>query len=333
MVYQSNDLIIDMADEMKFKCLMYNVFLHWPGYGNIIRANRIRSFLYQADWDIVGLAEVYSERQRQNLLNDVKLSKIYPYQLSKSQNNPNQINFNNQSTGLVLLSKYKIVKYDLYIYQETEKKTFPLNLLSQKGVIYAELTKDEKNLGVFLTHLFWGRTKSQKKVRRSQLTELRQFINEKKRDDKDDIIMGDLNLMDEEYSNLMTIFEGFKDAWVEGQKGDSPGYTWNLQNTFVYFLLGNYRYDYFLTSPNIEVETVNILHPKNTLVIVPRIPLSDKTSYSTIYYQVMRYLRYIFVPFGLVLHLWRIILRLPSGLLNPMDLSDHYPLEGEFVIE
>ncbi|MHA2253953.1 MAG: endonuclease/exonuclease/phosphatase family protein, partial [Candidatus Kariarchaeaceae archaeon] len=213
--------------------------LHWPGYGSLLRSHRIRSVLVRGNWDIVGLCEVWSESLRHVLLDDRELRKKYPFILDdiidKNEGFKNCF-------GLVLLSKFPIKKIEIIPYQNSLHPSFPLSLLSDKGLIYAEVEIDTKIIGVFVTHLYWGRTADQINIRKEQLKELRSLADSKREQGISLILLGDLNLMQQEYKELETHFEGYRDWWEQTHDLEvDPGISWSTQNTFVYFLRGNYR--------------------------------------------------------------------------------------------
>ncbi|MHA2401804.1 MAG: endonuclease/exonuclease/phosphatase family protein [Candidatus Kariarchaeaceae archaeon] len=300
--------------------------LHWPGYGSLLRTHRIRSVLIMGNWDIVGLCEVWSESLRHVLLDDVELRKKYPFIIDhiRDQNDGNKNCF-----GLVILSKFPIKNFEIIQYQNTLHPIFPLNLLADKGTIYAEIEVNSKIIGVFVTHLYWGRTGKQIGIRYEQLKELRALADSKREQGIPIITLGDFNMMQQEYSKLEKEFAGYRDWWKQTHdlKVD-PGITWSTQNTFVYFLIGNYRYDYILSTKEFNPISTRLVKPTNKVPILPWNPIKKLKLKYRIYYQTIRFLRWSFYPFGLIFHLSRCLQKHPSGLFNPMDLSDHYALEG-----
>ena len=74
--------------------------------------------------------------------------------------------------------------------------------------------------------------------------------------------------------------------------------------------------------------STRLVKPTNKSRILPWNPTKKLKLRFRVYYQAIRFLRWSFFPFGLILHLSRCLQKLPSGLFNPMDLSDHYALEG-----
>jgi hypothetical protein len=258
-------------------------------------------------------------------MEDEEIAKQYPYRISKI----GESHFFKRHTGIALLSRYPIVKSELFVFKATQRKLFPLSILTRKGVLYAEIKVNGSIIGVFGTHLFWGRTKKQIAIRKNQITELRQFVESKRDDDKPVIISGDFNTMTPQYEDLRSEFPDYIDWWINTHDTKiEPGYTWDKQNTFVYGIIDNHRFDMVLSSPNVKPISTQILKPNDTIEILPWKPINKLERKYRVFYFFCKYLRCLSIPFGLLLHSIRLIHQLPAGIFNSMDLSDHYPLEG-----
>jgi endonuclease/exonuclease/phosphatase family metal-dependent hydrolase len=188
---------------MEIKVLTYNTALHFPDYGALHRANKLRGILELGKWDIIGLCEVYHPSLRKILLEPDLIQKMYPHQVCNLEQ------YGNLDNGTVLLSKHKIKFVKRYQYRNFHNIWYN-RILPPKDVIFALLEIQNIEVAVFLTHLQWGDNPAFQKVREKHLVELQKFVNAHCDDDQPFIIMGDLNLNgndnDKEYRFLRTRF-------------------------------------------------------------------------------------------------------------------------------
>lgn len=188
--------------EVMVKLLSLNLFLRPP----LIHTNesdhkdaRLDYFTTHIiqQYDIICLQEVFSSYTlRQHKLIEVGLGNQFLYYARSP--NPRLMSSHLIDCGLVIMSKYRIVESD---FRPFRFSMLP-DSLSYKGVLYAKILINKKFVHVFTSHLQSkhptndsGRYLAYRHVRRSQLIELRNFVDEKL-DNKNEavVIAGDLNV-------------------------------------------------------------------------------------------------------------------------------------------
>jgi endonuclease/exonuclease/phosphatase family metal-dependent hydrolase len=153
--------------------------------------------------------------------------------------------------GLMILTEHKIINAVGYVYKHKAPLSGKsLDAASNKGVIYARIQvspSPQDYIHVFNTHLQAQSCKDCQDARKEQLKELRDFIKEQTKDDKDGhpiVVLGDFNIngemnpgKDDEYVKQLqsTLLKptgdkdklppNLGDAWKE-KNPKSPGYTW-----------------------------------------------------------------------------------------------------------
>ena len=320
------------------KVLTYNVGLHFPGYGDLIRADKIRMKFIDGDWDIIFLNEVYHQSLTKVLLNDKNLEEKYPhrvYNLSRYGRLP----FLSMNNGLAILSKYPIKRYLRYEYKNSHNN-IANKLVSKKDALFAEISVNGTSVGICTTHLQWGKYESFEKFRHLHMTELREFIETQWSFDKPLIIAGDLNIFgdvtDVDYQHFVKTFPELVD-WY-GSTNDletSPGYTWDRNNTKILLLFLDGRFDYIFSTPDLKPVSTQIHKFKAVLNWQrPKWEPTNKFTFLELSWFIFARLgRLVLSPLILVFLLFINTFRLIKSVnlivfLAKRDLSDHYALEG-----
>ncbi|MHA1940767.1 MAG: endonuclease/exonuclease/phosphatase family protein [Candidatus Kariarchaeaceae archaeon] len=316
---------------MEIKVLTYNTALHFPDYGALLRAEKLRSILELGKWDFIGLCEVYHPSLRKILLGSETIKQIYPYQVY----NLNQYaNFDN---GTVFLSKHRIKSVQRHQYRSFHSVWYN-RILPPKDVIFAIVELQKVDVGVFVTHLQWGASQAFQKVRKRHILELQEFIESKWSKDKPCILMGDLNINgnseDEEYRFLRKRLFTINDWWEETHDmNKDPGYTWDPANSKVITPLRHERLDYILSNQQIRPVKTRLLKfnaIQGRKFVLPKGLLSTK---ERMWFSVARFIRVLHIPMYILLiffyNLRRITERFPLAVYySDLDLSDHYAIEG-----
>ncbi len=320
------------------KVLTYNVGLHFPGYGDLIRADKIRMKLIDGDWDVIFLMEVYHQSLTKVLLNDKNLEKSYPhriYNLSKYGKLP----FLSMNNGLAMLSKYPIKRFERYEYKNVSKN-IANKLVSRKDALFAELSVNGTSVGVCTTHLQWGKYEVLTKFRHLHMTELREFVESQWSFDKPLIIAGDLNIFgdvnDGDYQHFVKTFPELVDWYRSTNDLEvSPGYTWDTNNTKVLLLFSKERFDYIFSTPDLKPRSTKVIKFKDVLNWQrPKWqPTNAFTFLELSWFIFARLGRLVLSPLIIVFLLFVNAFRLIKSVnlvvfLAKRDLSDHYALEG-----
>ena len=158
-----------------------------------------------------------------------------------------------QDGGLIILSKYPIIKSSALVYKNTSSLAEALwrvlggsgevDYYTNKGALYARIDLFPKRKGkkcyihVFNTHTQAGTGEKYSLIRKKQFGELKKFIKKCIEDTNGEydgrpiILMGDLNVVggSPEYGQLVSLIKklkpGLEDVWPEKHLWD-PGYTW-----------------------------------------------------------------------------------------------------------
>ncbi len=321
------------------RIISYNAALHFPGYGDMVRADKIREHLLEGDWDVVFLMEVYQKSLRKVLLDDKRISERYPFRIYNLQDY-GRVNFYTFDNGLVILSKHIILEYDRYEYSNTLNTTLN-RLLPRKDVLFANILYKEKSMGFFLTHLQWGNNTVQKNFRYKQMNELKLFI-EQKWGFENLVIVGDLNIFgdttDDDYQMFTNIFPNMIDCYLT--TNEDAGYTWHVDNTRVVIPFTNQRFDYIFTSRDINAVSSSITKFSSALHFqdVDWQPTVEFNIYEKIYFRFAWIFRILLSPIILINYLISNLIRLIRKrkfmfIGTKRDLSDHYGLDVVLHLE
>lgn len=324
------------------RVLTYNTAMFYPGYGDVIRADKFRQFLLKGDWDVISLNEVYSRSIRKVLLEDKNLIEKYPHSVY-NQASFGKTRFYTFDNGLVLLSKYPILNYKRHEYKEFLDAWYN-NLLPKKDALFVEIDHDGLNIGIFITHMQWGRSEEQTKYRYLHMQELREFIEEVWSFDKPLIVMGDLNIFDSindvDYQQFKKIFPNLKDWHIElNDLTTDPGHTWHRNNSRVWLLNSDHRFDYILSNHFFVPKSIDIVKFKGNRHIHKILWESTNpfTKLEALWFAISLVSRILLSPLIIVQYLVINLVRSiygskPDNIFKDKDLSDHYGLEGSCAI-
>lgn len=196
---ESEETLFDNHTANTFKIMNYNVQI-WPFYGDLavpsnkklVRARAIPKFIGNS-FDYIALNEVFDPDIRRKIKNDMKKT----YQYFVDVGGIDSVNF--LSSGILVFSKWPIIKYKHYTYQNC----YDIECLGAKGVTY---TKIKKQIGgqdsyyhVFATHMQSKYPSDHRPAhqfpRPKQLRELADFIHAQNISNIEPIIiLGDFNI-------------------------------------------------------------------------------------------------------------------------------------------
>lgn len=151
---------------------------------------------YNNNIDVVTIDEAFARRQRPKIIENMEK---YGF-----THHTNVLGLNSSkawSGGVMVFSKYPIVKTKEYIYKNYSKKDGN----AAKGVLYAQINKDGKLYNIFATHTnasytFGGKTRlpmddEGRLARKKQFVELKKFIDQQNiPSNQPVIIVGDMNV-------------------------------------------------------------------------------------------------------------------------------------------
>jgi endonuclease/exonuclease/phosphatase family metal-dependent hydrolase len=316
---------------VEIKVLTYNAYLLYPDYQGLLRATKLRRILEKGTWDIVGLCEVYHSSLRKILLDNETLRKNYPYMIYAKKT------INHIDNGLVLLSKHKI-KLEKYYQYHSYHNIWYNRILPPKDLVFAVVEIQNKECGVFLTHLQWGDSQELRQVRKEHVLELKKYIQTNWNQKRPYVILGDLNLngslKDPEYQFLREQFENTYDWWFDTHDTEiEPGYTWDPANTKLISPLRHERLDFILSSNMIKPIKTRLHKFNSKSVEKVSIPKDALTTKEWIWYNFIKAARIIHGPMYVMLAVLFSVNRLMKGYpvstyYSNNDLSDHYAIEG-----
>tara|TARA_B110000285_G_C15027085_1_gene564726 strand:+ start:197 stop:1057 length:861 start_codon:yes stop_codon:yes gene_type:complete len=146
------------------KIVSWNVFLR-PAILNdnqMGRVNNISKYLLSTEADVLVLQEVFHKKARKSLLK--KLASSYRFQSKIGKRN-----FFGVSSGVVILSKYKITEE----HQLAFKKAKGSDKMAKKGAISTIIQFFNKRIQIIGTHLQSGSGLERKNIRKSQIKQLK----------------------------------------------------------------------------------------------------------------------------------------------------------------
>ena len=312
--------------------------MYYPGYGDLIRADKFRQRLIEGEWDIIALNEVYNRSLRKVLLEDKNLVQAYPhsvYALDTYGTNK----FYTFDNGLVFLSKHPILRYQRFEYQNHLDKWYN-HALPRKDLLFVEIEKDGIHIAIFITHLQWGKSRDQIRYRYLHMKELREFIESVWSFDKPLIIAGDLNIFDSvedaDYQQFMKLFPELTDWFAKLNNLDNnPGYSWHRVNSKVLLLMSEHRFDYIFSNRCIIPKSSNIVKFRGKVHLQKILWESTNpfTKGEAIWFSLAWIGRIIFSPIILIHYIMINLIRIlynstPVIVFKEKDLSDHYGVEG-----
>lgn len=177
------------------------------------------------DCDIVSLNEAFQVGSR-TVTNFVSACKLFGFKDFVSIKSPSFFSKRFMDGGVLLMSKYPIVLSDSIIYQDGTT----VDDWAAKGAVYGKILLQQNDwVHVFATHTqacYKVITSDLIRVRKSQLSELRNFIAKYANDQKPAFLLGDLNIdarIDGEYdfltSNLQIPNKKLRDLCFETNGG------------------------------------------------------------------------------------------------------------------
>ena len=183
------------------KVLTLNIFLRPP----FVKTNssdhknpRLNYFIQNCmqSYDLICLQEMFASfSSRKEKLKKAAREMGFFYMAESP--NPGWLEGSLVDGGLLVLSKYPIVQTDF----ETYSDSMDTDSLSQKGCLYTQVSVDTKTFHVFSTHMQasystsnFQKYRSYRNVRRTQLQEIRRFMDHKASEKGTVLLLGDLNI-------------------------------------------------------------------------------------------------------------------------------------------
>lgn len=140
----------------------------------------------QDQYDVMVFQEVFSGRFRKQLTNALAAAHPHSYHMGKGSRILHPF-----GPGLLLLSKYPFEIKDKVYY----KQCSGADCLAAKGAFLAEVSLPaQKHVQIIVTHLQAGQKPKKRKIRATQVEQLRAFMQENKRAHVPQILAGDLNI-------------------------------------------------------------------------------------------------------------------------------------------
>lgn len=226
---------------MEIKLLTYNLAI-LPFFTGTAIEERTRAFVDEIrnhrDYDILCLQEIFVDKIREQLKNDLKDK--YPYIVEKSGDH----DILNINSGMFFASKFPILRHTYREFYSKSNGTW--DAIVDKGIFVACIqlgTGDKRQiLHVYNAHL--QSTESEYKTREKQLAQVRQFVEKALKTEKDNsnplkvsaVLLGDLNVTgdsSDEYNRMMSLL-GYPLDLYRTLNPHTEGYTWNSkENLFL----------------------------------------------------------------------------------------------------
>ena len=157
------------CQQSSIQVLSWNVFLR-PSImndGQMDRVYEIGSYLNNSGADVLVLQEVFHGRARRALRKELK--SIYPYQTKKGP-----VTWLGIPSGVVFFSKMPIVKEKRISFSFSKGS----DRLAKKGAVLVTFEKNGQQINILGTHLQAGSEISRKKIRTTQIDEIKNIVNE-----------------------------------------------------------------------------------------------------------------------------------------------------------
>jgi len=264
------------------------------GYHDSTRLDNIINLLKLTTPDIIGFSEVWANSSKYRFIDALKSQ--LPYSAWDQNTHSLQI-----GSGLLLLSRFPLSKVSFIPYANLTG----LDRLSQKGFILANVEVGSQKLLIAHTHTQAGDNSDAINARTSNLNQLLDILSTAVESDSIPVIMlGDLNIIGEnelgtptqEYKILCNLLKGYSmfDSYrrLNPNATSDPGYTYDAVN--------NKLIDRFAPS-----DAKNKFRQRLDYMFVRGVTPVSVTVLKTFTFQTSD---------------------------GTMDLSDHYPLEGHFLL-
>jgi len=185
-------------------------------------SSRIRSL----SPDVVGLCEVFSDGERENIRR--ALRDIYPY----FQEGPDEDDLESDG-GLLVLSKHPFLVTGAFIYRDCDG----FDCFANKGMIHIRVQSPScpTAFDVFYTHAQDISTDDGANTLYAQLAKMQEFIQQRADPTLPAIVMGDLNIPAENpqhYAHLLNQLAGVRDCWAIVGNSVESGSTYVKENNF-----------------------------------------------------------------------------------------------------
>lgn len=179
------------AKASELRLLTWNVFMLPSPIKSSKQKMRTESIVQelaarQDQYDVMVFQEVFSGRFRKQLTEKLKSTHPHSYHMGKGSRILHPF-----GPGLLILSKYPFEIKDKVYYN----KCSGADCLSTKGAFLAEVSlPTQKHVQIIVTHLQAGQKPKKRKIRATQVDQLRAFMQENKRAHIPQILAGDLNI-------------------------------------------------------------------------------------------------------------------------------------------
>lgn len=176
--------------------------------------------------DVVGLCEVFSDGEREDIFNRIK--PIYPY----FQEGPDEADLESDG-GLLLLSKHPISQAHTVIYRDCASG----DCFANKGMIHIRVQSPRCPMAhdVFFTHAQDIEPDGGREALYQQLNAMNDMIHQYADPNTPTLIMGDINIPGEDprdYSELLNRLRRPVDFWVVNGNAENTGFTFVSDNNF-----------------------------------------------------------------------------------------------------
>ncbi len=243
-------LSISHTQALEIKIIAYNALLQQGPLGFLNYKHYRKKFLLEKiiQNDIIGLTEVSDKKIIKNYLK--KTSKSHPY-FYKSKNAKGLFKNNG---GLLILSKFPIIQKKQIIF----KSATGFDHLVQKGALFVRLkVSTDHFIDVVLTHMQAHKKNKHIKVRKNQLREISQLIQENNKKNPL-ILMGDFNIVGDskEYQSFKSIFPEYTDLYRYHYNDE--GYTYDSNSNPLAFGNVRLRLDYIWINDQVNPHDTTI---------------------------------------------------------------------------
>ncbi len=193
-----------MSAAIDFNIAAYNVYLrprHWFPDGQLLRSERLPTYLCAPRYDAIALCELFDRRCREALL--AQIAPSYPYRTRLlACDNPNW----KLHGGVLLLSRWPIEEQAERLFGRAAQGD---DVVVDKGVVYARINKEGRAVHVFATHAnarAWAR-----RARREQFAIISDFIASRRIDPSEPVLIaGDFNVhrgRDDEVASMLSLLQ------------------------------------------------------------------------------------------------------------------------------
>lgn len=193
-------------DTNQINLVTWNLFSRsrflFRGEDQITRAKEVVNAIKSDTMDIIVFQEAWDKKARTIIKKG--LSKSHPFVCGPYKKTP--VKF---GSAVMILSKYPIKYHEVYYYKDCEGS----DCTASKAVLYAniQITK-EKNIHLFGTHLQSMEGELYRKIRASQIDDMKKIADKHRLQNTVDVFMGDFNVKDtdELFPKLLSTFNSEK---------------------------------------------------------------------------------------------------------------------------